>query len=394
MKYLKIQSTFFIAIILTACSLNSSKQVSTTPSSATSTQTPIPTSTLTPTIIPTSTPYAGLSNQLIAFQQDLFGHIFVSDLSGNEPLNITKEPKGFKNLIGWSPDGKWIVFSRTDFNPYGRIVYPNQNEIWVSSPDGSEKHYLGNCYKSDVYWTPDGKYIVLSDYTVAEGTTDAYWIYDTTDFEKKIFLDGTRFVYSCSPNGNFFYTGVIKTVMIDINNDILSTYTDNYLDIVFTSCNLEETDPILYTDWIWFPDSSQYLQVVPCVNSDKNIVIQTTVGEELYSEVIFEWPSTKGIMSISPDGDWILSAKLNGIAYITCYIYNTDFIQISNFPCIYPKWSPDGKQIMDFIPNEQNTIEFVYIDPQTGKISPDNSFQWLNEFDDTVDYGLWQIQPK
>jgi TolB protein len=59
--------------------------------------------------------------------------------------------------LGWSPDGKWIAFSR-DTGPSG------QRSLWIVAADGGKPRPLTTCHTcSDVtpVWSPDGKLLVF-----------------------------------------------------------------------------------------------------------------------------------------------------------------------------------------------------------------------------------------
>jgi Tol biopolymer transport system component len=82
------------------------------------------------------------------------GALFVADADGGGLRRIT--PWGFSFLqVGWSPDGKWIVFER----PYGRL--------YLVHPDGSDVHPVpvelpAGAGASAPQWSPDGQWIVFT----------------------------------------------------------------------------------------------------------------------------------------------------------------------------------------------------------------------------------------
>lgn len=56
----------------------------------------------------------------------------------------------------WSPDGKWILFSR-----YGGDEAPDKTGLYVVSPDGGEPLRLTTVIGEHPDWSPDGRYIVF-----------------------------------------------------------------------------------------------------------------------------------------------------------------------------------------------------------------------------------------
>ncbi len=55
----------------------------------------------------------------------------------------------------WSPDGRWLSFSRMPAGPDWR-----HSRIWTVRPDGTGAHRLGR--GTSARWSPDGKYLVVS----------------------------------------------------------------------------------------------------------------------------------------------------------------------------------------------------------------------------------------
>ncbi len=322
-------------------------------------------------------------------------------LTDGLPNNITKEPKGYKHLIGWSPDGKWIVFSKYDYNPTGMITYPSDEEIWVSSPDGNEKYYLGNCYDSSVYWAPDSSYVVLADYSKRESPPDNYLLYYVNDFEKRIILDEFKNIYGYSPKGyfhSFVYNEDPIVNIMDLEGNIINSYQySDRLNPVLEPCEIDSVYYISSTGiWSWFPDSNRFLEMIYCGTpiypSDNVAILETIIADEITSRA-FAYPSNRGLPIISPNGKWILFVEW-GSDRESCGILDSEFNQVSDFMCNNPKWSPDGNVLFDLMPiREQNEPSIVFIDPLTGDTKQANSLQWLADLPDTANQGLWEIQP-
>jgi len=126
--------------------------------------------------------------------------IYVQQVSGSEPVNLTKNLPGFHRWPRWSPDGTLIAFvstvaaapaSRPDqptfvirivpylggaprqivdsamlghaWSPDGKkLAYIRGNEIWVAALDGSPPHKIAAAFEpSAPSWSPDSKWIVF-----------------------------------------------------------------------------------------------------------------------------------------------------------------------------------------------------------------------------------------
>jgi TolB protein len=136
---------------------------------------------------------------------DYHSRVFTVPLRGGQPQQIT--PSGPSYLHGWSPDGKYLVFTGLrngdydiyrvpaaggaeeqltsapglddgpEYTPDGRYIYFNsvrsgRMQIWRMQPDGSRQEQLTD----DEYnnWfphiSPDGKWVVFLSYLVGEVT--------------------------------------------------------------------------------------------------------------------------------------------------------------------------------------------------------------------------------
>ncbi len=66
----------------------------------------------------------------------------------------------------WSPDGQWIAIDR---NVPGSDNTQTNNQVWLVKPDGTQAHVLlheDNASYSDLSWSPDGRYLLYSRYTL------------------------------------------------------------------------------------------------------------------------------------------------------------------------------------------------------------------------------------
>ncbi len=73
-----------------------------------------------------------------------------------------------ENNPAWSPDGKWISFSRGEWT-LERAA--SEDQLWVSRPDGSDTRMLTDDTETThgpAAWSPDGRYLLFRAYSVAD----------------------------------------------------------------------------------------------------------------------------------------------------------------------------------------------------------------------------------
>jgi Tol biopolymer transport system component len=171
-------------------------------------------STRTPEIIPTGNVKNNNNDHVLSFDgkmlglssgvQELGGSIvFTVPVTGGTPKQIT--PKGPSYLHGWSPDGKYLLYTGqrndefdiyripanggkeerlttakglddgSEYSPDGQYIYFNSNrtgnmQIWRMKADGSEQEALTNDDFHDWFphVSPDGKWIVFLSFLKEE----------------------------------------------------------------------------------------------------------------------------------------------------------------------------------------------------------------------------------
>ena len=100
---------------------------------------------------------------------ELSGDLYTMPVTGGAATRITSGP-AFDSQPRWSPDGKRLVFLSDR---------SGAENIWLCDPDGSHSKALtkatNNLYASPD-WTPDGKYIVVSRTSGVLGSVYELWL--------------------------------------------------------------------------------------------------------------------------------------------------------------------------------------------------------------------------
>jgi len=100
---------------------------------------------------------------------ELLGDIYTMPVTGGTATRITSGP-GFDSQPRWSPDGKRIVFLSDR---------SGAENVWLMDPDGTKSKALtkgtNNLYASPE-WTPDGNYIVVSRTSGVLGSVYELWL--------------------------------------------------------------------------------------------------------------------------------------------------------------------------------------------------------------------------
>jgi len=100
---------------------------------------------------------------------ELLGDLYTIPIGGGAATRITSGP-GFDSQPRWSPDGKRIVFLSDR---------SGAENVWLCDPDGSHSKALtkgtNNLYASPD-WTPDGNYIVVSRTSGVLGSVYELWL--------------------------------------------------------------------------------------------------------------------------------------------------------------------------------------------------------------------------
>jgi Tol biopolymer transport system component len=98
-------------------------------------------------------------------------HIYLKQLGTERPLQLTKGDKINDAAPTWSPDGKYIAFQRSVFQP--DVSDPTADIIVMPALGGSERKLttihtvsrLSACFVPNMSWSPDGKTLTFTDIT-------------------------------------------------------------------------------------------------------------------------------------------------------------------------------------------------------------------------------------
>lgn len=126
------------------------------------------------------------------------GEIFINNISGSTPLNISNYQDDDDEYPEWSPDGKYIVYSRQV--PIGGpwvIVYNIQNKTEINlTSEGVGGSQIPK-------WTPNGK---VYFYYPPLGNFNGMYMMNPDGSEKKKILDIDVDIYFYPDSYNFLYT--------------------------------------------------------------------------------------------------------------------------------------------------------------------------------------------
>ncbi len=86
------------------------------------------------------------------------GDVFSVPAEKGVVRNLTRSSGAHDRNVNWSPDGKWIAFISDKSGEY---------ELYIQAQDGSAEAVAvssgGGAYKYDAKWSPDARYVLLSD---------------------------------------------------------------------------------------------------------------------------------------------------------------------------------------------------------------------------------------
>ncbi len=423
MKYLKFLVIVYIIGILSACSSNI-RPYATSISQPTKIPTQIPTNTpvSTPTITPAPTPFAGISNQLIAFQNEYLGPVFTAKMNGDNQVKVTASIPGYVYEWGWSPDRKWLLISTINAKPsqlgtvYGKYIL-----LWLVSPDGSEKHKMGQGFMRDVVWSPDGTHLIFMEDKGGKSSafnTQAY-IYNLDTFERKAFLEG---IITSNPvylqDGSLYFNALQEQKGSKYyTSDELFLSPDGSIGHI--PPRTEPTNMCLNPDEVDFKKgfslntmkgkiiqtkSDFIIKELFCLTSKVDQVKSSDIGKTDISKEIFtpgslSYKSERLILAssitlkdLSPDEKWITLSQYDEKGQLSSnLVLSTEGGDPVSIDTHDPHWSPDSRNLIDIQKVEDTGKYKVYaIDISTLEKHEFPELNWLAE---TPRLFQWSIQP-
>jgi Tol biopolymer transport system component len=310
---MEIRSLFCITLtlVLAACAPPTPSSMPTPPSAASSPSlspsTSVPIATAIPALKPTPIGGGGGKIVYVATTSASSQNIFVMDVDGSNPQQITNLP-GTNTNPAWSPDGKRIAFSA---NP------KNENRgarIVIMNADGSNLTPVTNFSSGMPHWSADGKRLVF------ESDRDA-----PTPNVPEIYIVGAD---GSNP---------VRLTNAPTFHDAMPRWSPDGQRIGFWSNR--DGNPEIYVT----------LALTVGVNADGGNVVRLTNN-----------PASDDRPIWSPDGKRIaFVSDRDGNCEI--YVMNADGsnqTRLTNNPArdVYPVWSPDGTRIM-FVSNRDGAFD-------------------------------------
>lgn len=231
----------------------------------------------------------------------------------------------------WSPDGKYILFSRD-----GGEDAPEQTGLWLVSPDGGEPRQLAAIIAEHPDWSPDGRYIVFDgdfgnciQLVSASGGTPIRIVPDSIPVRQggqpKWSPDGSRIAFKEKHN----------LWVLDVPTGRFEMVFSDQGKLPIPAC--------------WSHDGGEiYLYLRDADNHDATISAVSATGKGI-RRVTPEEISVYRYADLSPDGSLL--------AVVWCQGRDCDLwimssaggnrVQITSHPSYDdgPSWSPDGKRI-------------------------------------------------
>ncbi|MBI3362666.1 MAG: PD40 domain-containing protein [Chloroflexi bacterium] len=182
--------------------------VTATPAPATDTPLPAaPTDTPSPAFTPTATRFAGGEGKITFWSHESgLDRIFVMNPDGSGLGEIARGV-----WPAWAPDGRVLAFIRNQLQP------PDES-LYVKDPRKQEPDFITRVPVEDNHlaWSPDGQYILFSDFSKGGGEGRALTLINPTTKEKKVVLDdgalnldgtfspdGSKIAFSSNKTGDF-----------------------------------------------------------------------------------------------------------------------------------------------------------------------------------------------
>ncbi len=330
--------------------------------------------------------------------------IHLLSLEGGEAVAISNESEGI-NSFTWSPDGKKILFSKTEsetkrdkqikerFGAFGTEGEEyRMNRLWIIpfDKDSIDRYGLFPCYSDSLSktklpcfnfpkamavtdsnfsvaaygYSPDGKYIAytrLPDPLINSGVRGDIALYDTGTKGAKILVD--------NPSGDFFLGWSPDSRQLIYSSAVEDTVSYYFKNNRFFIQHLDSTsakeigkafdENKSYLDWtrggIWFGASQKTASQLFRLDPEIDLWSKSEVPYDVFNTATF-----------SKDGQTCaLSGRMyDGLNEIALYNFNTSSRQLTHFTEQIKDWETPTSEIIRWQSKDGTEIEGVLIRPR------------------------------
>ncbi len=316
-------------------------------------------------------------NRLVYHQWESGDPTFVADHNGdNAHLIIQSEPGMHNHFHVWSPDGRWIYFSR------GRPA-TQEMDLWRISPDGGQREQLTHLNTDVAYPTPIDDRTILFVAHSENGAGPWLWAFDTETRTTRrvssgleqytalaVTADGGRLVASvANPQVSLWSVPITNGIAEEHDVQPFSVASERAHAPRFGNESLFYLSSLDGADGLWTYRNGEALEIwkgsegaleSPAAvsadgktaafamkrNGKRQMYVVAADGTGLRS--LSSDIDVRGAASWSPDGKWIVVAgsDRNGPGLFKLPVDGGSPIQLARGQFLDPVWSPRGDLII------------------------------------------------